>query len=160
MATFCAIIKTFKTKAHLHNTHLNLFSQQWFSLQTGHNQPLQCLLWSLIFKPEKAMGWSAHLSTTYWVNLFRNFGYSRLYTERRTEAGAHPPGFTVQREIMLENLGWLNNQTLVTSCFSSWYLYCNPFFLKTLTDHIQKKKSYNYHTVSKGTKGHYSKWNV
>lgn len=58
-------------------------------------QPLQCLLWSLICRPEKLMGWLVLLSTTYWVNRFRNLGYSRLYTALSTDAGAHPPGLTV-----------------------------------------------------------------
>lgn len=29
---------------------------------------------------------------------FKNFGYSRLYTALRTEDGAQPPGFTVNRK--------------------------------------------------------------
>jgi len=32
------------------------------------------------------------------VKRFKNFGYSRLYTALRTEDGAQPPGFTVNRK--------------------------------------------------------------
>ena len=37
------------------------------------------------------MGWFLDLSMTYWVNLLRNLGYSRLKIDLRTAAGAHPP---------------------------------------------------------------------
>ena len=47
------------------------------------------------------MGLLLVLSITYCVNLFRNLGYSRLYTALRTEAGAHPPGLTTEQYVIL-----------------------------------------------------------
>ena len=44
------------------------------------------------------MGLSAVLSSTYCVMRRKNLGYSRLYTDRRTDAGAQPPGFTVDKK--------------------------------------------------------------
>lgn len=54
---------------------------------------------------------------TYVVKRFRNLGYSRLYTARRTEGGAQPPGLTEN-----ENKRHVSNYRKGTSSY-----VCNKF---------------------------------
>lgn len=68
---------------------LGISPQSYLNTNTKLGTPLvvQC-------HRQMASGLPLHWSSTQLVNRFRNLGYSRLYTARRTPAGAQPPGFT------------------------------------------------------------------